>query len=100
MIFHLTPPTTMSAFQEKAIKKDPKIKITDVILFVVSGEEDQFVVDLFYHMNNLSSSAFGLQTSEKTGAQSLSLGQGCVFNGTIKTLSFSLLTLCFPIFCR
>lgn len=51
--------------KNKQHKNDPKIKITDVILFVVSGEEDQFVVDLFYHMNNLSSSVCGLQTSVK-----------------------------------
>lgn len=51
--------------KKKQYKNDPKIKITDVILFVVSGEEDQFVVDLFYNMNNLSSSVCGLQTSVK-----------------------------------
>lgn len=56
----------MYASKKKAIQKnDPKVKITDVILFVVSGEEDQLVVDLFYHMNNLSSSVCGLQTFVK-----------------------------------
>lgn len=67
LTFHLTPSgDSWMPSKNKQHKNDPNIKITNVILFVVSGEEDQFVVDLFYHMNNLSSSVCGLQTSEKT----------------------------------